>query len=86
MFRRWPIYFSKTYILTFVLVIECAKIDIRVLQLKAELSTTEKWAWSHWRLSNTFSNNNKRLSVLIQRFNAVLLHDCFVDEVSGHSS
>ena len=28
----------------------------------------------------------QRLSVLIQRFNAVLLHDCFVDEVSGHSS
>jgi len=26
------------------------------------------------------------LSVLIQRFNAVLLHDCFVDEVAGHSS
>ena len=23
---------------------------------------------------------------LIQRFNAVLLHDCFVDEVAGHSS
>jgi len=28
----------------------------------------------------------QRLSVLIQRFNAVLLHDCSVDEVSGHSS
>ena len=28
----------------------------------------------------------QRLSVLIQRFNAVLLHDCFVDEVAGHSS
>jgi len=28
----------------------------------------------------------QRLSVLIQRFNAVLLYDCFVDEVSGHSS
>ena len=28
----------------------------------------------------------QRLSMLIQRFNAVLLHDCFVDEVSGHSS
>ena len=29
----------------------------------------------------------RRLSVLIQRFNAVLLHDCFVDdEVAGHSS
>ena len=27
----------------------------------------------------------QRLSVLIQRFNAVLLHDCFVDEVAGHS-
>jgi len=26
------------------------------------------------------------VSVLIQRFNAVLLYDCFVDEVSGHSS
>jgi len=25
-------------------------------------------------------------SVLIQRFNAVLLHDCFVDEVAGHFS
>ena len=25
------------------------------------------------------------LSVLIQRFNAVLLHDCFVDEVAGRS-
>jgi len=24
--------------------------------------------------------------VLIQRFNAVVLHDCFVDEVAGHSS
>jgi len=24
--------------------------------------------------------------VLIQRFTAVLLHDCFVDEVAGHSS
>ena len=31
------------------------------------------------------NNNNQRLSVLIPRFNAVL-HDCFVDEVSGHSS
>ena len=28
----------------------------------------------------------QQLSVLIQRFNAVLLHDCFVDEVAGHSS
>jgi len=28
----------------------------------------------------------QRLSVLIQRFNAVLLHDCFVDGVAGHSS
>jgi len=28
----------------------------------------------------------QRLSVLVQRFNAVLLHDCFVDEVAGHSS
>jgi len=28
----------------------------------------------------------QRLSVLIQRFNAVLLHDYFVDEVAGHSS
>ena len=29
----------------------------------------------------------QRLSVLIQCFNAVLLHDCFVaDEVAGHSS
>jgi len=28
----------------------------------------------------------RRLSVLIQLFNAVLLHDCFVDEVAGHSS
>ena len=28
----------------------------------------------------------QRLSVLIQRFNEVLLHDCFVDEVAGHSS
>ena len=28
----------------------------------------------------------QRLSVLIQRFNAVLLYDCFVDEVTGHSS
>jgi len=28
----------------------------------------------------------QRLSVLLQRFNAVLLHDCFVDEVAGHSS
>jgi len=27
-----------------------------------------------------------RLSVFIQRFNAVLLHGCFVDEVAGHSS
>jgi len=27
----------------------------------------------------------QRLSVLIQCFNAVLLHDCFVDEVAGHS-
>jgi len=26
------------------------------------------------------------LSVLIQRFNAVLLHGCFVDEVARHSS
>jgi len=26
------------------------------------------------------------LSMLIQRFNAVLLHGCFVDEVAGHSS
>jgi len=23
--------------------------------------------------------------MLIQRWNAVLLHDCFVDEVAGHS-
>jgi len=28
----------------------------------------------------------QRLSVLIQRFNAVLLYDCLVDEVPGHSS
>jgi len=28
----------------------------------------------------------QRLSVLIQRFNAVLLYGCFVDEVAGHSS
>jgi len=28
----------------------------------------------------------QRLSVLIKRFTAVLLHDCFVDEVAGHSS
>jgi len=28
----------------------------------------------------------QRLSVLIQRLNAVLLHDCFVDKVAGHSS
>jgi len=28
----------------------------------------------------------QRLSVLIQLFNAVLLHDCFADEVAGHSS
>ena len=28
----------------------------------------------------------QQLSMLIQRFNAVLLHDCFVDEVAGHSS
>jgi len=27
----------------------------------------------------------QRLSVLIQRFNAVLLHDCFVGDVAGHS-
>jgi len=27
----------------------------------------------------------QRLSMLIQRFKAVLLHDCFVDEVAGHS-
>jgi len=27
----------------------------------------------------------QRLSVWIQRFNAVLLQDCFVDEVAGHS-
>jgi len=38
--------------------------------------------------SKNNNNNNffQRLSVLIQRFNAVLLHDCFVDEVAGHSS
>ena len=28
----------------------------------------------------------QRLNVLIKRFNAVLLQDCFVDEVAGHSS
>jgi len=28
----------------------------------------------------------QRLSVLIERFNAVLLHECFVDEVAGDSS
>jgi len=28
----------------------------------------------------------QRLNVVIQRFNAILLHDCFVDEVAGHSS
>jgi len=28
----------------------------------------------------------QRLSMLVQRFNAVLLYDCFVDEVAGHSS
>jgi len=28
----------------------------------------------------------QRLSVLIQRFNAVLFHDYFADEVAGHSS
>jgi len=28
----------------------------------------------------------QRLSVLIQRFNALLLHDRVVDEVAGHSS
>jgi len=27
----------------------------------------------------------QRLSVLIQRFSAVQLHDCFVDEVAGHA-
>jgi len=27
----------------------------------------------------------QRLSVLIQRFNAVLLHDCIIDEVAGNS-
>ena len=41
----------------------------------------------------TYNNDNneggflfQRLSMLIQRFNPVLLHDCFVDEVVGHSS
>jgi len=33
-----------------------------------------------------YNDNNSQLSVLVQRFNAVLLHDCFVDEVAGHSS
>ena len=28
----------------------------------------------------------QRLSMLIQCFNAVLLHDCFLDGVAGHSS
>jgi len=28
----------------------------------------------------------QRFSVLIQRFNAVLLHDYFVDEMAGHPS
>jgi len=28
----------------------------------------------------------QRLSVLIQRFNAVLLHHCSADKVAGHSS
>jgi len=28
----------------------------------------------------------QRFRVLIQRFNAVLLHDCHVDKVPGHSS
>jgi len=28
----------------------------------------------------------QRLSMLIQRFNTVLLQDCFDDEVAGHSS
>ena len=46
-------------------------------------------------ISSDHNNNNEtsegnflfqRVSVLIQRFNAVLLHDCFVDEVAGHSS
>jgi len=28
----------------------------------------------------------QQLSMLVQCFNAVLLHDCFVDEAAGHSS
>jgi len=28
----------------------------------------------------------QQLNMLIQCFNAVLLHDCFVDDVAGHSS
>ena len=45
--------------------------------------------------ARTYTHNNdnneggflfQRLSMLIQRFNPVLLHDCFVDEVVGHSS
>jgi len=31
-------------------------------------------------------NNNNSVLNLIQRFSAVLLHDCFVDEVAHHSS
>ena len=48
---------------------------------------------SEWQLIAEVSGETRdgsflfqRLSVLIQPFNAVLLHDCFVDEVVGHSS
>jgi len=37
----------------------------------------------HWERSFVMS---VPVRVLIQRFSAVLRHDCFVDEVAGHSS
>jgi len=45
-----------------------------------------------WRTANVSGETREdsflfqRLSVLFQRFNVVLLHDCFVNEVAGHSS
>jgi len=44
------------------------------------------WYRLTWVVPEKGPLNGCVLSVLIQDFNAVLLHDCVVDEVAGHSS
>jgi len=47
---------------------------------------TTQVGWCQKKQTRDGSFLFQQLSVLIQRFNAVLLHDCFVDEVAGYSS